>query len=115
MFFSTEANFRTASVLHRSRFNLLQGAEIWYTKNSKASCENIIRLSDEFYAELSSHPIPTDLEAVQFTLRWGAAASLFTKEIPVIALTLWPWSAIASRRSVRAVTTTTLSRSSYHG
>jgi hypothetical protein len=34
---------------------------IWY----EGSGENEIALSDDFYREVSAHPIPTDLEAVR--------------------------------------------------
>jgi hypothetical protein len=46
-------------------------ARIWYSsrdleqKSLPDDCRNLIALSDEFYQEISSHPIPTDLEAFQ--------------------------------------------------
>ncbi len=77
MFFSAETSLRTSSVLHRSRFNFLREAEIWYAKDSKIVSDNSITLSDEFYAELSSHPIPTDLEAVKVLAAAPALLDLF--------------------------------------
>ncbi len=66
MFFSTEKTSSAATVIHRSRFNFLREAEIWYSRSaSLVAGENIITLSDEFYKELNAHPIPTDLEAVK--------------------------------------------------
>jgi Plasmid encoded RepA protein len=39
--------------------------------------ENVIVLSDEFYQEVSSHPIPTDLEAVKVLAGAPAMLDLF--------------------------------------
>jgi Plasmid encoded RepA protein len=39
--------------------------------------ENTIVLSDEFYREISSHPIPTDLEAVKVLAGAPAVLDLF--------------------------------------
>ncbi|MGH9629138.1 MAG: replication protein RepA, partial [Bryobacteraceae bacterium] len=41
-------------------------------------CENVIVLSDEFYQEVMSHPIPTDLEAAKALSCAPAALDLFT-------------------------------------
>ncbi len=56
--------------MQRSRFNFLREAQIWYDRNPEQTAlsdqfENVIVLSDEFYREITSHPIPTDLEAVK--------------------------------------------------
>ena len=57
-----------AKMVQRSRFNFLGEAQIWYNRNLEQrplsdEFENVIVLSDEFYREITSHPIPTDLEA----------------------------------------------------
>jgi hypothetical protein len=54
----------------RSRFNFLREAQIWYNRDPEQPVlseeyANVIVLSDEFYREISEHPIPTDLEAVK--------------------------------------------------
>ncbi len=78
MFFSTEMSHSTASVVHRSRFNFLREAEIWYSKSpSGATGENLITLSDEFYTEVTAHPIPTDLEAVKVLAAAPALLDIF--------------------------------------
>ena len=70
IFFGTDQTRGTAHVVHRSRFNFLREAQIWCYRSqeepqSTAELANIIVLSDEFYQEISEHPIPTDLEAVK--------------------------------------------------
>ena len=78
MFFSTETTRSTATVVHRSRFNFLREAEIWYSRStSMPVAQNSVTLSDEFYAELSTHPIPTDLEAVKVLAAAPALLDLF--------------------------------------
>ena len=52
--------------MQRSRFNFLRETQIWYDRNPEQTAlsdqfENVIVLSDEFYREITSHPIPTDL------------------------------------------------------
>jgi hypothetical protein len=59
-----------AAVVHRARFNFMTEARIWYSpdpdqKLLPGDCQNAIVLSDEFYREISTHPIPTDLEAAK--------------------------------------------------
>ena len=78
MFFSTESTRSTATVMHRSRFNFLKEAEIWYSRSGDASTgQNIITLSDEFYSEISCHPIPADLEAIKVLAAAPALLDLF--------------------------------------
>ena len=71
IFFGTDSMAGNAKMVQRSRFNFLQEAQIWYDRNLEQSAlsdqfENVIVLSDEFYREITSHPIPTDLEACVF-------------------------------------------------
>jgi len=78
MFFSTETNRSTSTLLHRSRFHFMREAEIWYSRSCAMPVgENLITLSDEFYAEISRHPIPTDLEAVKTLAAAPALLDLF--------------------------------------
>jgi hypothetical protein len=67
MFFGTEKVTTTAKVVQRSRFNFFREARIWYSRGSEDTIPNefghVIVLSDEFYQEITTHPIPTDLDA----------------------------------------------------
>jgi hypothetical protein len=76
IFFGTDTQKGREAVVHCARFNFMTEARIWYysrdpeQKSSPDDCRNLIVLSDEFYQEISSHqisshPIPTDLEAFQ--------------------------------------------------
>lgn len=70
IFFGTDATRGTAKVVQRSRFNFLQEAQIWWNRDPNQLVigepfENVIVLSDEFFREVTEHPIPTDLEAVK--------------------------------------------------
>lgn len=44
------------------RFSFLREAHIWYNRGGQAPdrAENVIVLSDEFYAEAPAHPIPAE-------------------------------------------------------
>jgi hypothetical protein len=64
-----------AKLVQRSRLHFLQEAQIWYDRNLEERTlsdqfENAIVLSEEFYREITSYPIPTDLEGVK--VRAGA-------------------------------------------
>lgn len=81
MFFGTDTLKGSAKVVHRSRFNFLQEATIWYNRDTSQAqseaFENVIVLSDEFYREITEHPIPTDLEAVRVLSSSPATLDLF--------------------------------------
>jgi len=58
-------------------------ARIWYSRDPDqkflpGDCQNLIVLSEEFYREISAHPIPTDLEAAKALSGSPAALDLFT-------------------------------------
>ena len=58
-------------------------ARIWYNRDLDqqtlpGDCQNTIVLSDEFYEEITNHPIPTDLEAAKALSCAPAALDLFT-------------------------------------
>jgi hypothetical protein len=70
IFFRTDNRLGSAKVIHTARFNFFREAQIWYNRSQNPQClaersENVIVLSDEFYSELRSHPIPTDLDVVR--------------------------------------------------
>jgi Plasmid encoded RepA protein len=71
-----------AKVVHRSRFNFLREATIWYARDTSdpqsSGFENVIVLSDEFYQEIVAHPIPIDLDAVRLLSSSPATLDLFT-------------------------------------
>lgn len=82
IFFGTDSDRATARVFQRSRFNFLQEAQIWYDRRRDQPLlsddfENVIVLSDEFYREISDHPIPTDLNAVRVLSGSPAVLDLF--------------------------------------
>jgi hypothetical protein len=82
IFFGTDVQRERAAVVHRARFNFMTEARIWYSKDLDqkllpGDCQNMILLSDEFYREILSHPIPTDLEAAKVLSSSPAALDLF--------------------------------------
>lgn len=82
IFFGTESMKGTSRVAHRSRFNFMREARIWYNRDPGRQVlgepfENVIVLSDEFYGEITAHPIPTDLEAVKLLAAAPAVLDLF--------------------------------------
>lgn len=82
IFFGTDQIKGKASVIQRSRFNFLREARIWYNRDADQCAlsedfENTVVLSDEFYREVISHPIPTDLEAVKVLAGPPAVLDLF--------------------------------------
>lgn len=78
IFFSTDSSRSAATVVHRSRFDFLSEAEIWYNRTNATTNEtNGITLSDEFYAEVPGRPILTDLEAIRLFAAAPALLDLF--------------------------------------
>ena len=82
IFFGTEASRLPAKVVHRSHFNFLSEAQIWYNHDSAQpplsdEFANVVVLSEEFYREISEHPIPADLEAVKVLASAPAVLDLF--------------------------------------
>jgi hypothetical protein len=82
IFFGTDSFRETAKIIHRSRFNFLREAQIWYNRRPdqpvlSAEFENVIVLSDEFFQEVTAHPIPTDLAAVRVLAASPAVLDLF--------------------------------------
>ena len=82
IFFGTDTLNGKAKVVQRSRFSFFNEAQIWYSRDPDQcplsdGFENIIVLSDEFYHEITSHPIPADLEAVKVLAGAPAVLDLF--------------------------------------
>jgi hypothetical protein len=82
IFFGTDTLNGRAKVLQRSRFSFFREAQIWYSRDpdqcpSSDQFENVIVLSDEFYREITAHPIPADLEAVKVLAGAPAVLDLF--------------------------------------
>jgi len=82
IFFGTDPLKPGAKVVHRSRFNFLREATIWYNRDENQPApseafENVIVLSDEFYQEIVEHPIPTDMDAVRVLSSAPAILDLF--------------------------------------
>jgi Plasmid encoded RepA protein len=71
-----------AVVTHHARFNFMREARIWYSRDPNQALlpggfENEIVLSDEFFREVTTHSIPTDLEAAKALSCAPAALDLF--------------------------------------
>jgi len=82
IFFGTDTISGKAKLVERSRFHFLREARIWYHCRPEQTgwsgeFENVIVLSDEFYQEISAHPIPTDLKAVKVLAGAPAVLDLF--------------------------------------
>jgi Plasmid encoded RepA protein len=82
IFFGTDTLSGKAKLVERSRFHFLREARIWYHRCPEQTVlstefENVIVLSDEFYQEITAHPIPTDLEAVKVLAGAPAVLDLF--------------------------------------
>jgi hypothetical protein len=82
IFFGTDTTVGTAKVVQRSRFSFFNEAQIWYSRTPEQypvsdQFENVIVLSNEFYQEITAHPIPADLEAVRVLAAAPAVLDLF--------------------------------------
>ncbi|MGI9070892.1 MAG: replication protein RepA [Bryobacteraceae bacterium] len=82
IFFGTDTQSRIATVMHHARFNFMREARIWYSRDPNQTVlpggfENEIVLSDEFFREVTTHSIPTDLEAAKALSSAPAALDLF--------------------------------------
>jgi hypothetical protein len=82
IFFGTDTQVQKTAVMHQARFNFMREARIWYSHNPNQTLfpggfENEIVLSDEFFREVTTHSIPTDLEAAKALSSAPAALDLF--------------------------------------
>ncbi|MCC6589826.1 MAG: hypothetical protein IT168_24240, partial [Bryobacterales bacterium] len=78
IFFGTDSVRHPVRMVQRSRFHFLREAQIWYQRDQKTGAvgdefQNVVVLSDEFFAEVMAHPIPADIEVVKV---FGAAPGL---------------------------------------
>lgn len=64
-----------SKVVHYARFNFMQEARIWY--EGFFTQENIVVLSDQFFAEVMAHPIPANLDAITLLVPTPGALDLF--------------------------------------
>jgi len=82
IFFGTDTQLDRAAVVHQARFNFMTEATIWYSRDSRQDLlpgeENVVVLTEEFYREITAHPIPTDLAAARALSCSPAALDLFT-------------------------------------
>jgi hypothetical protein len=70
IFFGTDSQVDTAAVFQQVRFNFMSEARLWCWRNGDQQAlpevaENVVVLSPEFYREIVTHPIPTDLQAAR--------------------------------------------------
>ena len=84
IFFGSDMQLEKAAVVHHARFNFMSEARIWYSRdpgqqNLPGDCQNMIVLSEEFYREIQSHPIPADLEAAKALSSSPAVLDLYMR------------------------------------
>ena len=82
IFFGTDTQRERTAVMHQARFNFMREARICYSRDPNQEVlpggfENEIVLSDEFFREITTHSIPTDLEAAKALSCSPAALDLF--------------------------------------
>ena len=79
IFFGTDTTRCPARIVHRARFSFLREAHIWYNRDGRPaeSADNVVVLSDEFFAEALAHPIPADLDALRVLASAPAVLDLF--------------------------------------
>ncbi len=79
IFFGTDTTRSPARLVHRARFSFLREAHIWYNRDGRPpeSADNVVVLSDEFFAEALAHPIPADLDALRVLASAPAVLDLF--------------------------------------
>lgn len=75
IFFGSETSDSCNRVVHRARFNFMKQARIWY--EGGAGEDNVVVLSEEFYAEVLAHPIPCDMDAIMLLAAAPGAMDLF--------------------------------------
>jgi len=82
IFFGTDSQAETAAVFQQVRFSFMSEARLWYWRNGDQQAlpevgENVVVLSPEFYQEITTHPIPTDLQAARALSGSPAALDLY--------------------------------------
>jgi hypothetical protein len=87
-----------AAVFQQARFNFMREARLWYWGGGNQQVlpelgDNAVVLSPEFYREITTHPIPTDLAS-------GPGALRFAGSLGPVQLAVAPISPRARRRPV---------------
>jgi hypothetical protein len=82
IFFGTDTQREKGPVTHQARFNFMRETRIWYSRDPnretpQGDFEKRIVLSDEFFREVTTHSIPTDLQAARALSSSPAALDLF--------------------------------------
>jgi hypothetical protein len=83
IFFGTDSQLDRAAVFQQVRFNFMSEARLWYWRSDGDQRvvpevgENVVVLSPEFYQEIITHPIPTDLQAARALSGSPAALDLY--------------------------------------
>jgi hypothetical protein len=82
IFFGSERTAEGATLFSRARFHFVSETHIWFDRDSLRTHpirnrENVIVLSDEFFREITEHPIPTDLEVVRLLAASPGALDLY--------------------------------------
>lgn len=82
IFFGTEDQAHPTAVFQQARFNFMSEANLWFWKNNDQQAlpeigDNVVLLSPEFYREITTHPIPTDLQAARALSGSPAALDLY--------------------------------------
>jgi hypothetical protein len=85
-------------VINQARFNFMSEARIGYARdpqqvNLPGECQNTIVLTEEFYREIHTHPIPMDLEASQLGNVAYSRPRKFREKVEQwldLVRTLWP-------------------------
>ena len=82
IFFGTDMQREKAAVFDQSRFHSMKEARLWCSQDHDqdlftADHQNRIVLSEEFFQEVTSHSIPTDLEVAKALSSSPAALDLF--------------------------------------
>ena len=70
IFFGTDEQLATATVIDSSRFHFFDQLQLWFSKNIHQSTlpsdfQNTVVLSKQFWEEIKNHPIPIDLNVVR--------------------------------------------------
>ncbi len=82
IYFGTDSLLGTAKRVHRTRFNFMSEAQIWYAQSPEqrvlsSEFENVIVLTDDFYREVTEHPVPNDFDAVKVLASAPAVLDLY--------------------------------------
>lgn len=82
IFFGSERTAEGAQLFSKARFHFVRETHIWFHRDpsrthSTGHRENVIVLSDEFFREITEHPIPTDLEVLRLLAASPGALDLY--------------------------------------